>query len=426
MRKLLFFLLTIISFSALSADYGWKLTGGGTYVQSQTYPTPSAACTASGAVPGSYRYTDSSGRIFFGCHAQNGVRVWDAFRIGDSCPNPETDTYNAVTGECETPEPPNVCSDTEGMGTVHSFLANTRSNEYDPWPATEPTAPYAVCRQGCRFTGAGGTGTTTCGSFVGGSSLEQYCLRVYTGIGAECSEGDAPYQTTPSPGEPADGDPDDPLDFPPLIDPDADPTDPANTCGPGYEWTGTTCARVFTGDAPEASPDAPAPGSAAGGTPSTSTPNPDDPDGPPIVIPGGSATNAQNPNNVLGTACTQQLQCTGDSYQCAMLLHQKKLSCQSEENSDFEGTKADIQGLFTGDQFELDEEEDIELDSIISQATGFLPRSCPPPQQIATSGGNLFIDHQPFCSFATLIRPLVLGFCAIFCALYVGRAFGGE
>lgn len=367
------------------------------------------------AIPDQRKFCDVRGALNQTYFTRTFVRLY--------CPTGST--FDPVTKACVTAEP-DMCSSTEGMGTVHSFLANTRSNEYDPWPTTEPTAPYAVCREGCRFTGAGGTGTTTCGSLVGGSPLDQYCLRVYTGIGAECSEGDEPYQTTPAPGEPGEGDPDDPLDFPPLIDPDADPTDPANTCGPGYEWTGTTCARVFTGDAPEASPDAPAPGSAAGGTPGTSTPNPDDPDGPPIVIPGGSATNAQNPNNVLGTACTQQLQCTGDSYQCAMLLHQKKLSCQSEENSDFEGTKADIQGLFTGDEFQLDEEEDIELDSIISQATGFLPRSCPPPQQIATSGGNLFIDHQPFCSFATLIRPLVLGFCAIFCALYVGRAFGGE
>src|SRR5690606_17537278 len=109
------------------------------------------------------------------------------------------------------------------------------------------------CRDSCRFVYK--YGTLQCGTLTqeGPQALNRYCIGVYIGDGQECTDGDAPISGGPGQGPGGEGDggePSDPLDFPPLTNPDGgDPTDPSNNCGPGYVWSGSTCVKKL--DNPE-------------------------------------------------------------------------------------------------------------------------------------------------------------------------------
>ncbi|UTW09874.1 hypothetical protein KDW96_07620 [Pseudomonas benzenivorans] len=95
---------------------------------------------------------------------------------------------------------------------------------------------------------------------------------------------------------------------------------------------------------------------------------------------------------------------------------------------DYDGKKADIEGLFQGEQFELQESE-ISAPSFINSATRFLPSGCPPPESITltSNGGHTFqLKYEPICRIASDFSWLIVAFTSLFSALYVGRAFGGE
>jgi hypothetical protein len=109
------------------------------------------------------------------------------------------------------------------------------------------------------------------------------------------------------------------------------------------------------------------------------------------------------------------------------LKQQKQMRCNAEEQADFDKKKGDIEGLFQGEQFELKEAE-VNAPSFINSAARFLPSGCPSPESmnLRSSGGRtLQIKYEPLCEAATDMSWLIVAFTAMFCAVYVGRAFGG-
>jgi len=362
------------------------------------------------------------------------------YRSGDSCPNPD-DIYNSQTGGCEEP---NQCADTQGVTIFHMYHRSTRANAYDPFPAEGNERPLTVCSDECRYSASGYSGDDTCGG-LRDDPLNQYCITPYLGQGGPCSDGDSDHQTqTPNP-SPPDGDPDpNPADPPEPPDPD-DPTDPAVTCNktPGYVWSGSVCTPIFEDDSPDPDPNQPPPGTpggsgGSGGNGGGDTGGGDGGDGgdgggDPGTGSGGSGTGSgggdsqsENPNNVLGTECHQTLQCTGDAYQCALLHQQKEARCQIQESLDFEEQKPSIEALFDSEDYTMGDSEEIDIPSFIGEGARFLPASCPAPISMALSGKTLYLDTQPFCTFAIDLSFLIVAFATLASALYIGRAFGGE
>jgi len=352
------------------------------------------------------------------------VIIW---RYGSSCPNPD-DVYNEETGGCEEP---NRCSDTEGVTTLHMFQRATRANAYDPWPETGDPRPVTVCKDECRYSASGYTGEDTCGALIK-DPLIQACITPYIGQGIPCVHGDADHQSQlPSfdPGE-------NPQPDPPT-DPE-DPTDPAVLCNktPGFVWSGSVCTPIFSEDSPEPNPDQPNPGTPGGGGEGSGDGGEGDggeggggegggtgTGG--TGSGGGGGSQSENPNNVLGTECDQALQCTADAYQCAILYQTKRSRCDMEKALDFEEQRPQIEALFTGEDFQMDEEE-IDIPSFIGQGARFLPATCPAPISIPLSGKTFQLQMEPFCTFASDLGFLIVAFATLASALYIGRAFGGE
>lgn len=126
--------------------------------------------------------------------------------------------------------------------------------------------------------------------------------------------------------------------------------------------------------------------------------------------------------------CDAPVSCEGDAIDCAILQEQNALKCEVIKQGDFDAHKTDIESMFQGEQFEL-ETSDIQAPSFINSGTRFLPASCPPPETITltSNGGHTFaFKYEPLCSFASDFSFLIVTMMGIWCAVYVGRAFGGE
>ncbi|AVO56370.1 hypothetical protein C7A17_22405 [Ectopseudomonas mendocina] len=98
--------------------------------------------------------------------------------------------------------------------------------------------------------------------------------------------------------------------------------------------------------------------------------------------------------------------------------------------SDYAGKKSDIEGLFEGEQFDLQEGQgDIEVPSLIRQGTRFLPATCPQDKSfnLRTAGGRTFaLSFEPLCQAASDLSGLFVAVATILAALYVGRSVGGN
>ncbi|MCQ4323054.1 virulence factor TspB C-terminal domain-related protein, partial [Stutzerimonas stutzeri] len=132
-------------------------------------------------------------------------------------------------------------------------------------------------------------------------------------------------------------------------------------------------------------------------------------------------------SSVGGEACDVQIECNGDAVQCAILKQQKEMRCNAEEQADFENKKTDIEGLFQGEEFQLEEAE-VDAPSFINSAGRFLPSGCPTAEVLnmrSGGGGSLQLSYEPLCEAASGMSWLIVAFTAMFCAVYVGRAFGG-
>lgn len=130
-----------------------------------------------------------------------------------------------------------------------------------------------------------------------------------------------------------------------------------------------------------------------------------------------------------GGSCDAPPSCSGDAIDCAMLAEQHKTRCDAQEAGDFPKHKSEIEGLLTGDKFNLKADEEISAESFINSGTRFLPASCPADTNFSLSfaGGHSYaLSYSPFCFFAESLSPLIVIAATLFAALYVGRAFGGE
>lgn len=418
-----------------AGTYYWQSTGSPTYTAS----TPMEGCLNALANARPYvivepyltPVTETEIRCTFKTSNKpdgaGGISSYTFLRYGDSCPNPD-EVYDPATGECEEP---NECLDTEGVTTLHMFQRATRANAYDPWPETGDPRPVTVCKDECRYSASGYTGEDTCGALIK-DPLIQACITPYIGQGIPCVHGDADHQSQlPSfdPGE-------NPQPDPPT-DPE-DPTDPAVLCNktPGFVWSGSVCTPIFSEDSPEPNPDQPNPGTPGGGGEGSGDGGEGDGgdgDGGEgggtgtggTGSGGGGGSQSENPNNVLGTECDQALQCTADAYQCAILYQTKRSRCDMEKALDFEEQRPQIEALFTGEDFQIDEEE-IDIPSFIGQGARFLPSTCPAPISIPLSGKTFQLQMEPFCTFASDLGFLIVAFATLASALYIGRAFGGE
>ncbi|ARS51438.1 hypothetical protein PSMEN_19045 [Ectopseudomonas mendocina] len=98
--------------------------------------------------------------------------------------------------------------------------------------------------------------------------------------------------------------------------------------------------------------------------------------------------------------------------------------------ADYDGKKSDIESLFEGDKFDLEEGDgDIDVPSFIQQGTRFLPATCPQDKSfnLSTAGGRTFaLSFEPLCQAASDLSGLFVAVATIFAALYVGRAVGGQ
>jgi hypothetical protein len=134
-------------------------------------------------------------------------------------------------------------------------------------------------------------------------------------------------------------------------------------------------------------------------------------------------------SSVGGVNCDEDLVCTGDAVQCAILSEEKKQKCAFEEYTDYEKYKPEIEDLFVGDDFTLDEGDgDIDIPSFVDEGTRFLPSSCPSDENfnLSMSGGKSFsLSYEPICQAAIDLSPLFVAVTTVLCALYVGRAVGG-
>jgi hypothetical protein len=243
---------------------------------------------------------------------------------------------------------------------------------------------------------------TTCASPTKAPDVPGGCPAGYQEVGGKCQliEPPDPCETDPNGegcggGDPGGGDPC-----------EANPN--AEGCPGGGDPGG--------GDPCEANPNAE--GCPGGGDPGGGDPGGGDPGG---GDDGGSAGGYAN--------CDAPLACSGDAIACAQLELQKYEYCNGLEKSDFPGQQDDIADFLDQPDFEAEEDEEINLGEMFSEGTRFLPSSCPQAKSfsLTTNGGRTFsLSFEPLCQFASDLSYLIVAAAAVFYALYVGRAVGGE
>ncbi|WP_371364555.1 virulence factor TspB C-terminal domain-related protein [Pseudomonas sp. QL9] len=129
------------------------------------------------------------------------------------------------------------------------------------------------------------------------------------------------------------------------------------------------------------------------------------------------------------TDCDAPLACDGDAIDCAVLRQQKQLRCEVKDQGDFPKHKDEVKGLLGNGQFAQEEDGQVEAPSFLNQGSRFLPATCPTAKSFSlkTNGGRTFqLSYEPLCAAASDLGILFVIGTSVFCALYVGRAFGGE
>lgn len=127
--------------------------------------------------------------------------------------------------------------------------------------------------------------------------------------------------------------------------------------------------------------------------------------------------------------CDVPTACDGDAIACAQLELQKYDYCTGLDMADFPGQKDQIDDFLDQPALKPEEDEEINLGDMFSEGTRFLPSSCPQAKQVSLTlmGGRSFsFSYEPLCQFASDLSYLIVAAAAVFYALYVGRAVGGE
>ncbi|MBK3824657.1 methyltransferase [Stutzerimonas balearica] len=189
---------------------------------SPLFPTVKAACQSGGGSPFDTQFPESKSE--FGCCVKD-MTGWcytsfSVVRVG-SCEG----TYNTADGSCTPPpepEPPNQCETTNGQTVSHEHLMKSAVGQ----PTIDP--PGSVCGNGCQYAF---TYTPASNVYVysSGNPPGVFGIYSYTGNGIECTE-----NTLQTPGNPSEGETQDPDDTPPPEDGDK--------CPAGYIYNGTFCS----------------------------------------------------------------------------------------------------------------------------------------------------------------------------------------
>lgn len=466
-----------------AVDYYWNLNGN-------SYPSPSAACSYQlnlmrSQIHSTHTLVDSG--INFesqtravclftelrsdGTTAQNHQINVD--RYGDSCP--VDTTYNSQNGECVGPQP-DPCESTIGDRINHEHKTGPIGG-----PVSDP--PVTVCENTCQYSN---TFENKCYRNFDADKDSLYCSIVYLGNGVQCTGGDVS-----NPGSVFDQPPTvPPIDRTPEVshnsscddwvtNPDGTLTRSCTSSNEFKEPGSIDCTDGYSVDS--CKPGSPPPEYAKTDVSETTTET-TNPDGSktsdtskttdktackglkPCTSTGKTETSTSEtgadgkPGDTSGTctgtacpedkdgdgeedkeepeeriasagSCDGAFSCSGDAIDCEILKKQKEQQCFAEDQADFEGNKADIEGLFEGqgDKFKLDEgSADIDVPSFINQGTRFLSPSCPVDRTASLSSGPISISFQPLCDFASALGPVFVLFATIFCALYVGRSVGGQ
>jgi len=232
-----------------SVDVAWysatSFVGSGTSTGDKRYPSAIAACAA--VTPAGYSPSSAYANQ---CYAKLGDTT---YAVGSYKWHTESCEYGATGLFCdappEPPEPePNQCETTNGQTVSHEHLMKSAVGQ----PTIDP--PGSVCGNGCQYAF---TYTPASNVYVysSGNPPGVFGIYSYTGNGIECTE-----NTLQTPGNPSEGETQDPDDTPPPEDGDK--------CPAGYIYNGTFCS-------PENPPEEPDP---TDPTDPTDPENPTDPD----------------------------------------------------------------------------------------------------------------------------------------------------
>lgn len=348
-----------------------------------------------------------------------------------SCPSGTTANAadQCIANPPDTPN--NICSAYVGTGTTFDYVITVPAGE-DP---SSFSPPSSITHNGCKATFGGGDGSMAC---IQNPDTSYQCSATgtYTGEAAPAQENGDP---APDSGEECgvEGKPACPSNAPPLpyncTSTDGvytcviNPNYPGNSGGSSEGGEGSSGGEGGTGGSSGGTGGSGGEGTGTGDGEGSGTGEGE------TETPGQECDPATDPScatsSVSGTACDVALDCSGDAIQCAMLSQQKQARCAAEELADFESKKSDIQSLVSGENFELDESETIDVSSFFNTNGRFLPSSsCPQAEQLNLSmvGGHSFqLSYEPLCRFASDLSYLIVVAASVFFAVYIGRSFGG-
>lgn len=416
------------------------------------------------------------------------VRLWNnairtvtrkIYRYGDGCAAPKI--YNAESGECTALEP-DKCEPTIGQMVEHQHKIGVLSQGGVVLQNTRTEPPGVLCQGSCQYASTG-EAPGRCYRFMeGGDQNSGYCVFRYKGNGVACPNSNDPSPNTPPPEilpsrdkanectnkvTDAEG-----RTHYSCLATDTFKEPGSMQCGEvngvfGCKEGKPSPTQNKTETKTEVSEQTSSDGSSTTSTTTTTTTT--NCSGVNACSSTTSVTNGTSKTNADGTSggesssctgsgckasdkpgedgddkeeekepereasgtddCSAPLQCSGDAIDCAMVQQQKKLRCEIEKQGDFEKNKGQIESALKSDKFELPKDVDIEAPSFLNSGARFLPSSCPPDKtfSLKTNGGRTFaLTYEPLCAAASDLGVLILIGTSIFCALYVGRAFGGE
>ncbi len=438
MRLLFVLLLGLFSGSVYAESYfATRLDGSGKWGGSTAVVASTAACKALWPPSGTWTMVGQPSNPYpeHECRhgSIDGYFVSGHVRVLKQCDD-ENQTVVGYDTECPVPAP-KQCESTNGQTVSHEHLMKAAVGQ----PTIDP--PGSVCGNGCQYAFTY-TPASNVYVYTSGNPPGVFGVYAYTGNGIECNE-----STLQTPGNPSEGDTQNPDDTP--------PPDTENNCPDGYTYNGTFCSPNNPPDpdptdpadpTDPTDPSDPGDGSGGGGSGGGSdgggsgegNGDGDGSDGGNGDGSGGGGNGGGNgeeddgeddKSSVGGESCDATLSCEGDAVQCAILRQQKELRCHAEEQADFEKHKSAIESAVQGDKFKLDEGAEIQLPSFINQGTRFLPATCPSAESFSlrTAGGRSFeLSYEPLCRAAGDLSGLFVAVATVLAALYVGRSVGGQ
>lgn len=290
--------------------------------------------------------------------------------------------------------------------------------------------PNPACSNGCMVAVGD---PTDCYTFEDGSSPFTFCDFDGQKTGAACSTTDEPTPPDTSscpPGTVASGSacaPETPPD-PCEADPNAAGCSGGGDTGGGDTGGGNDCEANPTAEGCTGGGDTGGGDTGGGDTGGGDTGGGDTGGGDTGGGDNGGGDSGGDTGTVSGMECNVGLACSGDAIQCATLRFQKDEYCANQKAMDYPSQEGDIKDFLNQPEYKAEPDEEVDLGSMFSECTRFLPSGCPSPESVAltTAGGRTFqFTYEPLCQLATDLSYLIVAAAGIFFAVYVGRAAGG-